>query len=57
MNTKTSYIEHFGADKSSMHTPEGQWDRDRAINPSEYLKNIRAQVISYLEGSGEKPNI
>ena len=57
LNTKTSYIEHFGADKSSMHTPEGQWDRDRAINPSEYLKNIRAQVISYLEGSGEKPNI
>jgi hypothetical protein len=57
LTSKTSYVEHFGAVKESMHTPEGQWDRDRAINPSPYLKDIRDSVIAYLEGRGTKPNI
>ncbi len=57
LTTKTSYVEHFGAVKDSMHTPQGQWDRDRATNPSQYLKNIRNSVIAYLEGKGDKPNI
>jgi glycosyltransferase involved in cell wall biosynthesis len=57
LTTKTSYVEHFGAVKDSMHTPQGQWDRDRATNPSQYLKDIRNSVITYLEGKGDKPNI
>jgi hypothetical protein len=57
LTTKTSYVEHFGADVDSMHTPKGEWNRDRAKNPSKYLKNIRESVILYLEGRGEAPNI
>ena len=57
LTSKVSYVEHFGATKDSMHTPEGQWDRDRAINPSPYLKDIRDNIIAYLEGRGSKPNI
>lgn len=57
LTTKTSYVEHFGADVDSLHTPKGEWDRDRAVNPSDYLKNIRDKVILYLEGKGDKPNI
>lgn len=57
LTTKTSYVEHFGAVKDSMHTVQGQWDRDRALNPSTYLKDIRNDVIAYLEGRGSKPNI
>ncbi len=57
LTTKTSYVEHFGAVKESMHTPQGQWDRDKATNPTQYLKDIRNDVIAYLEGRGTKPNI
>ena len=57
LTTKISYVEHFGAVKESMHTPQGQWDRDKASNPSDYLKDIRNDVIAYLEGRGSKPNI
>lgn len=57
LTTKQSYVEHFGAVKESMHTPEGQWDRDRAINPTPYLIELRDSVIAYLEGKGIKPNI
>lgn len=57
LTTKCSYVEHFGALKDSMHSVEGEWDRDRAKNPSQYLKNIRQEVIDYLEGSGKYPNI
>lgn len=57
ITTKTSYVEHFGADVDSMHTPKGEWDRDRALNPTSYLQNIRQSVIDYLEGKGDKPNV
>lgn len=57
ITTKKSYIEHFGADVDSMHTPKGLWDRDRALEPSEYLKNIRQPIIDYIEGIGEKPSV
>jgi len=55
ITTKTSYLEHFGASSQSMHTPKGLWDRDRAINPTQYLKECREKIISYLEGNSEKP--
>ena len=57
ITTKISYVEHFGAVKESMHTPQGQWDRDRANNPTQYLQDNRNSIISYLEGVGQKPNI
>lgn len=57
ITSKTSYIEHYGADENSMHTPKGMWDRDRAINPTEYLKNNRVDIISYLENKSDKPKI
>jgi hypothetical protein len=55
LTTKVSYVEHFGACNESMHTTPGEWNRDRAKNPSEYLKNLRDDVIAYLEGRGERP--
>lgn len=57
LTTKISYVEHFGAVDDSMHAKAGEWDRDRSLNPSEYLKNIRNNVINYLEGRVLKPNI
>ena len=57
ITTKNSYVEHFGASSESMHTPRGEWDRDRALNPTEYLVNLREDTISYLEGKGSRPNI
>ena len=54
---KTSYVEHFGASPESMHTPEGMWNRDRAVNPTEYLQDIREDVISYLDGDIDNINI
>lgn len=57
ITTKNSFVEHFGASKESMHTPEGMWDRDRALNPTEYLKNTRDDIIKYLEGNAIKPNL
>jgi len=55
VTTKTSYVEHFGADTDSMHTPKGEWDRDRALNPTKYLEELRQPIIDYLEGRAEKP--
>lgn len=56
--TKTSYVEHFGALEDSMHTQKGDWDRDRAINPTTYLKDIRNDIIEYLENkTTKKPQI
>jgi glycosyltransferase involved in cell wall biosynthesis len=57
ITSKTSYIEHYGADENSMHTPKGMWDRDRAVNPTEYLQSNRNDLISYLEGKADKPEI
>lgn len=57
ITSKQSFVEHYGASKQAMHTPEGQWDRDRAIEPTEYLKSNRDQIISYLENKSEKPSL
>jgi CRISPR/Cas system-associated protein Cas10 (large subunit of type III CRISPR-Cas system) len=57
LTTKISYVEHFGAVSESMHTPQSEWDRDRALNPSQYLRDIRSDIIAYLEGRGPKPGI
>lgn len=57
LTSTVSYIEHFGASRESMHSPEGAWDRDRATNPTPYLKDLRERVIAYLEGTGEKPQV
>jgi len=57
LNTKTSYLEHFGAVENSMHTFAGDWDRDRAVNPTKYLKDTREGIIAYLENRSEKPAI
>lgn len=57
LTTKISFVEHFGAVEGSMHTPTGEWDRDRAKNPTKYLLDIRKNVIDYLEGKVCKPNI
>lgn len=57
ITTKTSYVEHFGATKDSIHANEGEWDRDKANNPTDYLKNIRRSVIDYLENKNIRPII
>lgn len=56
--TKTSYVEHYG--QSGLHTPntgqKSDFDRDRALNPTEYLQSNREAVIDYLMGkNNDKP--
>lgn len=55
--SKTSYVEHFGADSDAMHGESGNYERDRAISPTDYLKNIRLEVIDYLEKGMPCPKI
>ncbi len=52
----TSYLEHFGA--GGMHNPnsEDSFERDRALNPTQFLVEVRERVIFYLKSGGEKPN-
>jgi glycosyltransferase involved in cell wall biosynthesis len=50
-----SYLEHFGA--GGMHnsnSPDG-YERDRALNPTQFLTKIRQEVIHYLEFGGKNP--
>ena len=54
ITTKKSYLEHYGAVEGSMHTHKGDWDKDRAINPTEALSKDRDKIISYLEGKDDK---
>lgn len=54
LTSKISYLEHFGALEDSMHTKQGEWDRDRALEPTEYLKNNRSDIIEYLENKRER---
>ena len=49
ITTKNSYVEHYGAVEGSMHTHKGDWDRDRAVNPTEELAKDRDKIIEYLE--------
>ncbi len=55
ITSNTSYLEHFGA--NGLHSYEGRagMDKDRAINPTEYLQAIRETVINYILFNGEKP--
>jgi hypothetical protein len=57
LTTKISFVEHYGADNEAMHATKGEWDRDRAINPTEYLAENRDKIIGYLEGKNEKPKV
>lgn len=51
ITTQDSFIEHFGAVPGSMHTQAGDWDRDRAINPTQHLAGLRDHLIAYLDGA------
>ena len=58
LNTKTSFVEHFARDKNEggMHLlssgtgPDalGDFERDRALNPTPYLVGIRDRIISEI---------
>ncbi|HVU33133.1 MAG TPA: glycosyltransferase family A protein [Opitutaceae bacterium] len=50
LTTGTSYVEHLGAVPGSIHTEAGDWNRDRAVNPTPYLAAARQPAIDYLEG-------
>ena len=52
LQTKTSYLEHFARDKNEkgLHSsfsdnPMDDFDRDRALFPTSYLKKIRKDII------------
>jgi tetratricopeptide (TPR) repeat protein len=52
VTSKLSYLEHFGA--YGMHNDN--FERDRAINPTEYLQKKREIVIDYLmQDNGVEP--
>ena len=42
----TSYVEHLGV--GGMHSEEGEWDNDRAINPTPWLVQKRQEYLSRL---------
>ena len=56
LQTQTSYLEHFARDKTekgihSSYTPDDplkDFDRDRAVLPTDYLKNIREKIIEKI---------
>ena len=55
LQTKTSYLEHFARDKNEkgLHSsfsgnPMDDFDRDRALSPTSYLKKIRKDVINKI---------
>lgn len=56
LQTQTSYLEHFARDKKekglhSTHTindPRADFERDRAIHPTSYLKKIREKIIKKI---------
>jgi tetratricopeptide (TPR) repeat protein len=52
ITSETSYVEHFGADGMNNDNHE----RDRAINPSEYLQERRDIILQYLmKNNGVEP--
>lgn len=55
ITSEVSYVEHFGA--YGLHSAEGRagMEKDRAINPTPYLQEIREPVIDYVLFNGEKP--
>ena len=55
IQTKTSYLEHFARDKlekglhsSLSNDPMVDFDRDRALSPTPYLKKIRKKIIKKI---------
>ena len=55
LQTHTSYLEHFARDKEErgIHSavsndPKADFDRDRAINPTPFLKKIRQEIIDKI---------
>jgi hypothetical protein len=44
--TETSLVEHLGA--GGLHNP-GSWEIDRAVNPTEYLREQRPLLIKQIE--------
>ena len=44
LSTETSYLEHYGAQGIN----NDNYDRDRAIFPTEYLKDRRESILNYL---------
>jgi hypothetical protein len=56
IQTKTSYLEHFARDKNekgihsskNITNPREDFDRDRAINPTSYLIEIREKIIDFI---------
>ena len=56
LQTQISYLEHFARDKKekglhSTHTindPRADFERDRAIHPTSYLKKIREKIIKKI---------
>ncbi len=55
LQTKTSYLEHFARDKNEkgLHSsfsdnPMDDFDRDRALYPTSYLKKIRKDIINKI---------
>ena len=49
-----SYLEHFGADGIN----NDSYERDRAINPAEYLQERRERILRYLrQDNGDKPEL
>ena len=56
IQTKTSYLEHFARDKNekgihstkNITNPREDFNRDRAINPTPYLIEIREKIIDFI---------
>ena len=52
--TTKCYVEHLGA--YGFHS-QNNWEHDKAMNPTSYLRNLRADSIMYIEGLGTFPKI
>jgi glycosyltransferase involved in cell wall biosynthesis len=57
IQTRTSFLEHFGS--GGMHNAAGDdgLERDRALNPSPYLVRTRDRVIRYMADGGPLPDL
>jgi hypothetical protein len=42
----TSYVDHYGA--GGIHTPVDDWTRDMALNPTDYLLDLRVTMLPEL---------
>lgn len=50
-----SIVEHFGSDGIHSFSGIEGMNKDRAINPTKYLKEIRDNIINYVLFDGENP--